>query len=365
MNSPLQLPPYAKFGLISLGFISILAFLYVSGSILIPITCATLLAIILDRLVHILVHYKFNRLWAIIVTLTFAVLVVAFISIFVISQVTNFTDSFPALIDKFQNLLNSIISMTSDHLNVSSKDVSTWVAKEKQDLMSHSSTFIGQTIGTLGGILIVIFLTPVYIFMILYYKSHLVEFIHKLFKKNDPDAVDEIFGEIKIMIQNYLLGLIRQAAIIASLYSVGFFIIGIDYAILLGIIGALLNVVPFIGAWSAAALFVTITLVTKSTFSYAIIVFLFFLVVHFIDNTFIIPKIVASRVRINALTALIAVFAGHAVWGVPGMFLSIPLVAIMKLIFDRIEPLKPWGFLFGDPIPVKVKGKLKINNGKR
>src|SRR3989338_3917084 len=67
------------------------------------------------------------------------------------------------------------------------------------------------------------------------------------------------------------------------------------------------------------------------------------LFIQFIDNNFLLPKIVASRVKINALVSIIVVLLGAAVWGVPGMFLAIPLTAIIKVIFDHVEPLKPWG----------------------
>ena len=83
--------------------------------------------------------------------------------------------------------------------------------------------------------------------------------------------------------------------------------------------------------------------------------------VQFLDNYFLVPKIVASKVKINALFSIIVVLAGNALWGVSGMFLSIPLLAIMKLIFDHIEPLKPWGFLLGDTTSnlLKLKSKSK------
>jgi predicted PurR-regulated permease PerM len=81
-------------------------------------------------------------------------------------------------------------------------------------------------------------------------------------------------------------------------------------------------------------------------------------IIQLIDNHYIIPKIVASKVKINALFAIIIVLAGNALWGIPGMFLSIPMLAIVKLIFDHIEPLKPWGFLLGDTMPSLLKIKL-------
>ncbi len=90
-----------------------------------------------------------------------------------------------------------------------------------------------------------------------------------------------------------------------------------------------------------------------------------FYVIQLIDNNYIVPKIVASKVKINALFSIIVVFAGNALWGVPGMFLSIPMLAIIKLICDHIEPVKPWGFLLGDTMPPILKIKTifkKVKN---
>ena len=110
-----------------------------------------------------------------------------------------------------------------------------------------------------------------------------------------------------------------------------------------------------------------IALVTNDTYTPAILVFGLYMLIQFIDNNFIIPYIVASKVKINALMSIIVVLVGAALWGVPGMFLSIPLTAILKVIFDNIESLKPWGFLLGNIVPtskmkfdfIKKKGTKK------
>ena len=81
---------------------------------------------------------------------------------------------------------------------------------------------------------------------------------------------------------------------------------------------------------------------------YVLYVALIYPTIQFIDNNFIVPYVIGSKVKLNALFSILAVIAGAALWGVAGMFLSIPLLAIVKLICDKIEPLKPYGFLLGD-----------------
>jgi len=179
--------------------------------------------------------------------------------------------------------------------------------------------------------------------MFLFYKPLLLDFVSRLFSSRQQATVVEVLTETQTLIQSYLLGLLVEAGIVATLNTVALLILGIDYAIVLGIIGALLNVIPYICGIVAVALPMMLAFATKSPI-YVLLVLIAYVIVQFIDNNFIVPKIVASRVKINALVSIIAVFTGSALWGVPGMFLALPLTAIVKVIFDRIEPLKPWGF---------------------
>jgi predicted PurR-regulated permease PerM len=203
----------------------------------------------------------------------------------------------------------------------------------------------------IGGGLVVVLLLPVYIFLILFYQPLLIEFIHRLFGKDNHNQVSEIVSKIKTVIQRYLAGLVIEAAIIAALDTSALLILGIDYALLLGIIGALLNVIPYVGGLVAVSLPMMVAVVTKSSPLYVFYIMAVYYFIQLIDNNYIVPYIVASKVKINALFSIIAVLAGNALWGIPGMFLAIPLLAVIKLIFDHIEPLKAWGFLLGDTMP--------------
>jgi predicted PurR-regulated permease PerM len=197
----------------------------------------------------------------------------------------------------------------------------------------------------------IMLLIPVYIFLILFYQPILIEFVHRLFSSSTHEKVSEIVTQIKTLIQRYLSGLLIEAALVAAMNTSALLILGIEYALLLGIIGAVLNVIPYIGGLVAVALPMVVALATKSTAWYAFYVLGLYYFIQLIDNNFIVPYIVASKVKINALFSIIVVFVGNAIWGIPGMFLSIPLLAILKLLFDHIESVKPWGFLLGDTMP--------------
>ena len=184
---------------------------------------------------------------------------------------------------------------------------------------------------------------------------------------NYQSHVREIVSQIKTVIQRYLVGLVIEAVLMAAMNTAALLILGIEYAFILGILAALLNVIPYIGGIIAVALPMMVALVTKASPWYTFYVLAAYYFIQLIDNHYIVPYIVASKIKINALFSVIVVLVGNALWGIPGMFLSMPLLAIVKLICDHIEPLKPWGFLLGDTMPslLKIKTifkKSKLNN---
>ncbi len=220
--------------------------------------------------------------------------------------------------------------------------------------MSNGPAMIGQTLGTVSGVLAVVLLLPVYMFTILYYKPLLLEFVAEMFAKKKHPLVAEVLTETKALIQSYLVGLLIELLLVAAMNSAGLLIIGVKYAILLGTIGAILNIIPYIGGIIAILLPVLMALATGKP-SQAIWSCALYLFVQFIDNNIIVTKIVASKVKVNALISIVVVLIGGALWGVSGMFLSIPITALVKVVFDRIEPLKPFGFLLGDNQPDVTK----------
>jgi len=362
MDKKTGLPFYLKFSQILIGLVAFFFVLYIGQEIILPLIYATILAILLNPLVNKLHKKKINRNIAILLVLLLALVVVGSLVYFISSQATMFSDTFPQLEKKINALSNQVIGWFADTFNVSTKKVTTWINNEKTAGLGNSSAMIGQTINTLGSVVVTSLLIPVYIFMILFYKPLLLEFISRLFPANNHATVAEVLTETKSLIQNYLIGLMIEAMIVAILNALGLLILGIEYAILLGILGALLNMIPYIGGIVATAMPMIIALATKPP-EYAIYVLIAYLLVQFIDNNFLVPKIVASKVKINALVSIVVVLVGGALWGIPGMFLSIPLTAILKVMFDRIEPLKPWGFLLGDTMPSIVK--FKVNMPKR
>jgi predicted PurR-regulated permease PerM len=354
-NKEFELPFYAKTTIFLIGSIALLTILYIAKSIFIPLVFAVIIAIVLHPIVNFFVKKKLNRVIAIVISLCLAFLIIASVCALLYSQASRFSETWPILADKLTAAFNQSITWASRYFDINPHKIQDWITKTKSELINTSSGAIGQTLVSLGSGLIALFLIPVYIFMILFYEPLLIEFIRRIFGKNNVTQVNEIVKQTKTVIQRYLIGLLIEAVLVATLNSIALLALGIDYAILLGIIGALVNVIPYIGGFVAVVLPMMIALATKSTAWYAIYVLICYYFIQLIDNHYIIPKIVASKVKINALFAIIIVIAGNAIWGITGMFLSIPVLAIVKLIFDHIDPLKPWGFLLGDTMPPLIK----------
>jgi len=356
-DEKLKLPSYAKATIFIIGLFALLSILYIAKSIIVPLVFAVIIAIVLHPVVNFFVRMKINRVVAIVITLFLTFLVIAAFGALFISQASRFSEALPVLADTFTRIFNQTITWASGYFDINAQKIHEWFANAKDTLINTSSISIGKTLVSIGNLVVVLFLLPVYIFMLLFYHPILLEFIHRLFGTSNTGQVSEIVTQTKTVIQRYLAGLVIEAAIVATLNSVALLILGIEYAVLLGIIGALLNVIPYIGGIIGVAIFMLVALVTKSPV-YVIYIIVIYSLIQFIDNHYIVPKIVASKVKINALFAIIVVIAGNALWGIPGMFLSIPLLAIVKLICDNIEPLKPLGFLLGDTMPPLLKIKL-------
>jgi len=354
MEGTFKIPFYMRASLISIGILAFIYALSISQSILIPLIYSTIIAIVLSPVVNFLVRKKMNRIIAIAFSILMMIVISVSIVLLLASQASMFSESFPKLLSKFDLLLHQTEGWISGSFNISSFKINTWIDQTNTDILNSSRSLIGQTLVNIGSLLVVLVLIPVYIFMILFYQPLLMDFIHKLFSTNKHRAVNEVLTAIKKIIQSYLIGLLLEAFIIAVLNSTSLLILGIDYAILLGVIGALLNVIPYIGGIVAVTLPMIIALATKSP-TYALLVMACYILIQFIDNHFIIPKVVASKVKINALVSVIVVLAGGALWGLPGMFLSIPLTAILKVIFDHIDTLKPWGYVLGSPNEINKK----------
>jgi len=348
-----EYPFYLQATVILFGLVLTTYILFTLGDILVPFSFAILFAILLNPLCTWL-QRKLSKVFAVILTLLIAILVLGSILFFLTSQIAQFGQELPTLKLKFESIVDVLGQFIQQHFGLT-------IAKQSaliKQAMNSSPALIGQTLGSVIGSISVIVIIPVYVFLMLYYKTLIVNFIYEVFKEERSQRVSEILKETKSAIQTYIAGLLIEMIIVSSLNSVALMILGVKYAILLGFVGGMLNMLPYIGGIIAIALPVIIATITKDGYTTQLGIIVAYLVIQFIDNNIIFPRVVSIKVQINALVSIVAIFLGNALWGISGMFLSIPFVAVLKIIFDRIDELKPWGKLFGDAIPTSSMGQV-------
>lgn len=341
-------PFYVKAPMVIIGIYLFFYILHLLQDVIVPFAFAGLIAILLNPIYNRLLKWKVKKILAISLTILLAALVLAGLLLFLSTQIMQFGDMIPQLKEKVISLLHEVQEWLSARFGVSTQKQ----MKMVNEAINNSKAYVGQTLNTVFGIISYFVLIPLYVFLLLFYKPLILNFIYEVFEEEKEEQVAEILRETKGAVQSYIVGLMIETSIIAVLNSVALLILGVKYAILIGVIGAILNLVPYIGGMVAILLPVLMSFVTKDGFTTPLLIVGAYTVIQFLDNNIIVPRVVSSKVSVNALISIIVVLLGGMLWGVSGMFLSIPFVAVLKIIFDRIEELKPWGKLLGDKMPV-------------
>lgn len=165
--------------------------------------------------------------------------------------------------------------------------------------------------------------------------------------------IEEVMRQTEQIVKSYLTGLLIQIVYLTVLISLILFLFGIKHALLIGIMFAFLNLIPYLGALISNFLSVVITLASSNEISDILIVVGVLAFVQFLDNNILMPRIVGNQVKINPLISIVGIIIAGAMVGISGMFLALPIMAIFKIVFDRSNDYKKWGVLLGDERPTK------------
>jgi predicted PurR-regulated permease PerM len=349
-------PFYQKLSLTLLTIGIVMVAIYLGQDIIIPLALAGLLAVLLRPLEQWLMRIGIPKLIAITLALTIAVLIVSAVTVLISMQVAEFSDEWPRLKKNIDHFYRDARRWIRREYSVSYRQQAEYLKNAQSKTLE---TFQGpETLGAVTGPLGTLILIPIYTFLLLYYRAMLIHFSVVLFAEEQKHRVLEILGQIKSIIQSYMVGLLLETTAVAVLNSAGLLVLNVQYAILLGVMAAILNLVPYIGGLVATVLAVMVTFISHPEIDVLLGVVGVFIAVQVIDNNFLVPFIVGSKVRINALVSIVGVLVGGALAGLSGMFLSIPAIAMMKVIFDRVPGLEPWGILLGDQTPEQANNNL-------
>jgi predicted PurR-regulated permease PerM len=347
MKAALDKSPFYQKLAFNLTILSLLtAMVYLGQDILMPFLFAVLLATLISPVTDFLQRKKLNKPISIIITLVLSLSIIVAIIYFLSTQIINFLDDSDAIKTRLEEVYDSLQEWVKKNFNITIRKQDKYVHDTAQKL--EAGKIVGKTFVSLTSVITYLAFLPIYSFLLLYYKDLIKRFLVACFRNGDEDTVKEVLHESRAVSQYYILGLLIEMVIVFALNTTGFLILGIKYAVFLALISALLNLVPYIGMLTANVFCMLITLVSSDNTSDVLWVGVILAVVQLVDNNFLMPLIVGSRVRINALVTLLGVLIGGTLCGVPGMFLSIPTMAVLKVIFDRVEGLEPFGMMLGD-----------------
>ena len=346
--SEAKLAPVVHYTFLLIGMSLLVFVLHKLDDILLPLFFSALLSVLLLPVVLRLESWRWPRVLAILTAVL--LLLGGIVGLFVIfgSQIMDLKAELPLIqaklvifFDQGQQLLHDRFGM-----RVMSKDE--LINSSLSSAKKSAGGFLGSTISTTAGVLSTVTLVPIYIFCFLYYRDHMRQFMFRFVTPDKRTAVLHTMDNIRTVVQAYISGLLTVIVIVAVLNAIGLLLLGVKFAIFFAIFASVLAVIPFIGILVGATIPALITLVETGSPAKAAAVVGVFLVVQFLEGNFITPMITGSKVSINPMAAIVALILGGELWGTPGMILSIPLVAVLKVVFDSNKTTEPWGFLLGD-----------------
>ncbi|TRX31911.1 AI-2E family transporter [Flavobacterium sp. ZT3R18] len=231
-----------------------------------------------------------------------------------------------------------------NHFNISIEEQFKIFKEEKPSYSSMMQILLSS----LAAILTNLILVTAYFLFLLCYRSHIKQFILKLTAETQQKEMEQIIHKVANISQQYLVGLSKMIVCLWIMYYIGFSFIGLENAFFFAIFCGFLEIVPFVGNITGTALTVLIAAMHGGNLVLLGGIAITYGIVQFIQGWLIEPLMLGPQVKINPLFTIIALVLGELLWGIPGIILAIPLTAMLKIICDHIEPLKPYGFLIGE-----------------
>jgi predicted PurR-regulated permease PerM len=278
-------------------------------------------------------------------------------------QVSALVTDAAVLKEKVTAILSQLQQYIYDRGGIS-KEQQIKILKEQQSSVSEMITSVTSSFAY---ILTCFILVLVYIYLLLYYRAHIKNFIIKLSPVNKKAEVQQVVYQAVNVSQQYLLGLSKMIGCLWIMYAIGFSIVGVKNAVFFAILCGLLEIIPFIGNITGTTITILVSQVQGGSSGMLIGIVITYLVVQFIQGWILESIIVGPQVKVNPLFTILALALGELLWGIPGLILAIPLLAMFKIVCDHIESLKPYGYLFGEVEHTKRETTFskKIKNGYR
>ena len=316
--------------------------------LLLPLFFAALLATLLLPLVRRFERWGWPSILAITATLLLMIITIAGLIMLFGYQLLELRTELPLLREKLLVLFEQAQQWANVRFGTDVMSRQELVEKFMKAFKKSAGAYVGLTLSTGVGVLSTLTLVPIYIFCFLYYRDHIRQFMFRFIAPDRRTTVLHMMDNIQSVVQAYITGLLTVIAIVSAMNAVGLLLLGVKFALFFAIFASVLAVIPYIGIMVGATVPALVTLVETGSVAQAAAVVAVFMTVQFLEGNFITPMVTGSKVSINPMAAIIALILGGELWGTAGMILSIPLVAVLKVVLDANKSLEPWGFLLGD-----------------
>jgi len=328
---------------------AIFTILILAKSILIPLSIALLISFILFPVVKKLEKWGMNRILAAFLSMFTVILIIA-------GGIFFFSTQIIALSNEFSNFQSKIVLAFAEVTLYINKNVSFVPDLEKNELSDRitdwlkesTGLLVRQTFSTTATFFAGLLATIIFTFLFLIYRTGLIKALSGFSPEANRQRVVKMFKSVQKVGQKYLFGMVILIIVIGLANSFGLMIIGIDNPFLFGFLGAILAIIPYVGTVSGAIIPMLYAFIAYNSFWMAISVALLFWIVQLVSDNFLSPKIVGGSININALTAILSLFVGAVVWGIAGMILFLPFAAMLKIVCEEYDELKPIALLIGN-----------------
>jgi putative permease len=343
------LPFYHKLASVLVSLV-VIGYLVCQGKeILSPLVFSCLFSILLLPLASFFENkFHFRRGLASVLSVFLLVTLVSAVIYLVAVQMSDLADDWPRFKMQLDNSLSSLRHWISVKFHINASKQLIFVKSATSKVLASGTAVVGVTILSLSSILLFLVFTFIYTLFLLTYRSLIMHFLVSVFLEKNALVVQDIIEKVQQILRKYIIGLFFEMCIVSVVVCVTLWALGIKYAVLLGILTGLFNIIPYIGIFTATLVSVLITFASTAVAGKILMVVITLVIVHLVDSNILLPVVVGSKVKINPLITVLGIVLGEMIWGVSGMFLSIPVIAVLKIIFDRVDSLKPWGILLGE-----------------
>jgi predicted PurR-regulated permease PerM len=350
LHAPTQVkqPPVVYFSLFLVGLSLLVFVLHKLSDLFLPLIYAVLLSLLLMPIVTRLEKWRWPRILAIATSILLVIISIALLFFFFGSQIISLRSELPLIQDKLVVLFDQTQQQLAQRFHFQPMSHEQVIDSSLAALQKQSSKYLGSTLNTTLGVLSTITLVPIYIFCFLYYRDHLRQFMFRFVEADKRTTVLHTVDNIQHVVQGYMTGLLTVIVVVSVMNAIGLLALGVKYALFFAVFASVLAVIPYIGITVGSIIPALITFVETGSVTHGLGVIGVFMFVQVISDNILSPLITASKVSLNPLTAIIALILGAQLWGTPGMILSVPLSAVIKVVLDANRSTEPWGFLLGD-----------------